>query len=462
MIRDAKGRSIRPYLATIPPMDPAGVRAGVPRPALESRAELQRRHPHARPSTEGVTLVDVYQGFGGDLSLLGPDGLHPVAGGLSEDRGSVLHAIKQTLETSAASTTGIRTLARGSTAAPLVARLARLICIWLGVAAGRLAHPRLHPHRRLDGRWSVAGRAARTAVAVMDRPASPSSQSIATGVRHRSRSDNAGVRHRGYDTCLTPLAAACWLWVIPYLPWIAGSRARACWRSPDRCAGRCWRWRWADRRWPGSRRAIDVGAVCAAGPADGVCRSASRCISASVCGRRPRSGRRGRAALPRHHAEPAARSRSRDREQPRARRLPRVLRRGSAARLSAPRPQRSDLLDSCARPAGAAGARRTPIGRLYRGAVVMLCLFGALAALAVFDLALLLAGPAAALAHLGRRLPDGAVHAARWLIFPEMPGALLVAWAALWLYAPLPATRPHLALARRRARASCRGCTRSS
>ncbi|MGH9143955.1 MAG: hypothetical protein ACRD2I_22685, partial [Vicinamibacterales bacterium] len=25
-----------------------------------------------------------------------------------------------------------------------------------------------------------------------------------------------------------------------------------------------------------------------------------------------------------------------------------------------------------------------------------------------------------------------------WLIFPEMPGTLLVAWAALWLYAPLP------------------------
>ena len=75
----------------------------------------------------------------------------------------------------------------------------------------------------------------------------------------------------------------------------------------------------------------------------------------------------------------------------------------------------------------------------YRGAVVMLCLFGALTALAIFDLAALLAGPATAwLAWAAICLTVPFVPHS-WLIFPEMPGALLVAWAALWLYAPLPA-----------------------
>ena len=75
----------------------------------------------------------------------------------------------------------------------------------------------------------------------------------------------------------------------------------------------------------------------------------------------------------------------------------------------------------------------------YRGAVVMLCLFGALAALAIYDLAALLAGPGTAwLAWAATCLTVPFVPHS-WLIFPEMPGALLVAWAALWLYAPLPA-----------------------
>jgi hypothetical protein len=75
----------------------------------------------------------------------------------------------------------------------------------------------------------------------------------------------------------------------------------------------------------------------------------------------------------------------------------------------------------------------------YRGAVAMICLFAALTALAVFDLAALLAGPRvawiawAAVCLTVPFVPHG------WLIFPEMPGALLMAWAALWWYAPLPA-----------------------
>ena len=72
----------------------------------------------------------------------------------------------------------------------------------------------------------------------------------------------------------------------------------------------------------------------------------------------------------------------------------------------------------------------------YRGAVVMLCLFAAVAALAIFELATLIAGPAAAIvawASVCLTVPF-VPHA--WLIFPEIPGAMLVAGAALWLYAP--------------------------
>jgi hypothetical protein len=74
----------------------------------------------------------------------------------------------------------------------------------------------------------------------------------------------------------------------------------------------------------------------------------------------------------------------------------------------------------------------------YRGAVVMLCLFGALAALAIFDLAALLTGPATAWIAWAATCLTVPFVPHSWLIFPEMPGALLVAWAALWLYAPLP------------------------
>jgi hypothetical protein len=74
----------------------------------------------------------------------------------------------------------------------------------------------------------------------------------------------------------------------------------------------------------------------------------------------------------------------------------------------------------------------------YPGAVVMLCLFGALAALAIFDLAALLTGPATAWIAWAATCLTVPFVPHSWLIFPEMPGALLVAWGALWLYAPLP------------------------
>lgn len=73
----------------------------------------------------------------------------------------------------------------------------------------------------------------------------------------------------------------------------------------------------------------------------------------------------------------------------------------------------------------------------YRGAVVFVCLIAALTALAIFDLAAALAGTGAGLATWAACcltvpfLPHG------WLLFPEMPGTLIVAWAILWVWRPV-------------------------
>ena len=70
----------------------------------------------------------------------------------------------------------------------------------------------------------------------------------------------------------------------------------------------------------------------------------------------------------------------------------------------------------------------------YRGAVAFIALLAAMTALAVFDLASMLTGPRgatftwAAVCLTVPFMPHG------WLIFPELPAALLSAWAARWLW----------------------------
>ena len=72
----------------------------------------------------------------------------------------------------------------------------------------------------------------------------------------------------------------------------------------------------------------------------------------------------------------------------------------------------------------------------YLGAVAFIAFLAALTALAVFDLADLLGGRrAAVLTWLGVCLTVPFVPHS-WAIFPEMPGALLAAWASLWLVQP--------------------------
>jgi lysophospholipase L1-like esterase len=114
MIRNAKALNLRPYLATIPPTNPSScdpVCRGRDSFGLVSGFNDRVR---ALASSEGVTLVDVYQGFGGNLAFIGGDGLHPSADGYAKIADLFFTAIKQTLETPSAS--GVLTQRRTSAA----------------------------------------------------------------------------------------------------------------------------------------------------------------------------------------------------------------------------------------------------------------------------------------------------------------------------------------------------------
>jgi hypothetical protein len=67
------------------------------------------------------------------------------------------------------------------------------------------------------------------------------------------------------------------------------------------------------------------------------------------------------------------------------------------------------------------------------GAMVTVCLFGAFAALAVFDLAALIGGTAAAWATWAAVSLTVPFVPHAWSIFPEMPAAAVAAWALLWI-----------------------------
>ena len=115
MIRDAKSRDIRPYLATIPPMNPAAC-SPVCRGLAWSLVSGFNDNVRGLAASENVALVDVYQGFGGNLAYLGPDGLHPSADGYTKIADLFFIAIKSTME--ASSSSGVRTLRLGTSAAP--------------------------------------------------------------------------------------------------------------------------------------------------------------------------------------------------------------------------------------------------------------------------------------------------------------------------------------------------------
>ena len=166
MIRDAKSRDIRPYLATIPPMNPAAC-SPVCRGLAWSLVSGFNDNVRELAASENVPLVDVYQGFGGNLALHRPRRPSSVGGWLHEDRGSVLR--RDQIDAGDA----VVVQASGRCAAerpPLPSGPPRQTHPRLARRRVRgLADSRLNSYRRLDGGRTGPRRPVRAAVAVVDR-----------------------------------------------------------------------------------------------------------------------------------------------------------------------------------------------------------------------------------------------------------------------------------------------------
>ena len=104
MLRNAKNVGVRPYLATVPPMNPAGSRGRLGYAAVPPLNDQIR----VLAASEAVTLVDVFVAFNNNMSLLAADGLHPNAAGYDVIAQTFYTALRSTLEVS------------GSTAFPVV------------------------------------------------------------------------------------------------------------------------------------------------------------------------------------------------------------------------------------------------------------------------------------------------------------------------------------------------------
>jgi lysophospholipase L1-like esterase len=95
MIRNAKSRTVRPYLATVPPMVQSGSRG-----LAWSLVPMINDQIRLLATSEGVTLVDVNAGFGSDFGqYIGFDGLHPNAAGYAKIADLFFTAITTTQET---------------------------------------------------------------------------------------------------------------------------------------------------------------------------------------------------------------------------------------------------------------------------------------------------------------------------------------------------------------------------
>lgn len=95
MVRDAKASGVRPLLAALPPMNPAGTRGQLY--GWELVPGFNERIANLA-SLEQVPLVDVNKAFAGNLGLLGFDGVHPTADGYKVIADTFFTAIKSNLE----------------------------------------------------------------------------------------------------------------------------------------------------------------------------------------------------------------------------------------------------------------------------------------------------------------------------------------------------------------------------
>jgi lysophospholipase L1-like esterase len=102
-VTDAKSVGMKPLLATIPPMNPAGRRG-----SGAARVTQLNDRIHQIAGIETVPLVDVYAAFNGNLTLLGDDGLHPNADGYAVIAGAFFDVIASTFEVKTAAVLSFR------------------------------------------------------------------------------------------------------------------------------------------------------------------------------------------------------------------------------------------------------------------------------------------------------------------------------------------------------------------
>ena len=93
MVQTVKNQGRRVFLATIPPESIGGSRG-----ANANSVPAYNDGIRGVAASLNVPLVDVFQAFGGDLTLLGADGLHPNAQGYQRIAETFLAVIKQNLE----------------------------------------------------------------------------------------------------------------------------------------------------------------------------------------------------------------------------------------------------------------------------------------------------------------------------------------------------------------------------
>lgn len=94
MIRLAKGRNLRVFVATVPP-----IVAGAPRGGGAALVPALNAQIRSLAQSESVTLVDVWAAFGGNFSqYLGFDGLHPNQDGYAKIAETFFTVLTSTLE----------------------------------------------------------------------------------------------------------------------------------------------------------------------------------------------------------------------------------------------------------------------------------------------------------------------------------------------------------------------------
>jgi lysophospholipase L1-like esterase len=93
MVRLAQSRGVQVVLATLPPQNPSGPRAGG-----AALVEPLNNEIRALARENAAFLADVHAAFGGDLSLISPDGLHPTEAGFHRIAETFFEVIRDNFE----------------------------------------------------------------------------------------------------------------------------------------------------------------------------------------------------------------------------------------------------------------------------------------------------------------------------------------------------------------------------